>query len=325
MLKRIFFSVIVVFAVIVVNAQQKIVSPEFPNGKEALQKYLNKELSKRSLPDDLESQGVVAVFIEVDSMGQIQEPLIGISLDPTLDSIALSIVAAMPKWVPGSIDGKPVNMRTGLRIPFMSKRERESDQSSLQMSVVDLSSDVKGVESEEGHELSPFIITEVEVEETEEVESISIADLDEGRVKIQVAIKDIESEEYDGEEYGIDIAELEDYKVIVEDSPDEKPFEIVEQMPHFVGGEAEMSKFIHRNLVYPTAASGAGIQGRVVVRFVVQKDGNLSNVKVVRGIDPECDKEAVRVVKAMPKWKPGKQNGKEVPVYFTLPFIFKLD
>lgn len=323
MLKRIFFSVIVAFIVIGVNAQQKIVSPEFPEGKEALQKYLNKELNKISLLADFENQGVVAVFMEVDSIGQIQEPLIGISLDPTLDSIALSIVEAMPKWVPGSIDGKPVNMRTGLRIPFMSKRERESDQSSLQMSVVDLSSDVKGVESDEGYELSPF--ETIEVEETEEVESISIADLDEGRVKAQISIRDIEPEEYDEEEYGIDITELEDYKVIVEDSPDEKPFDVVEQMPYFVGGEAEMSKFIHRNLVYPTAASQAGIQGRVVIRFVVQKDGSLSNVKVVRGLDPECDKEAVRVVKAMPKWKPGKQNGKEVPVYFTLPFIFKVD
>lgn len=319
-----FFSIIVVFTVIGVNAQQKIVSPEFPEGKDALQKYLNKELNKISLPNGLESQGVVAVFMEVDSMGQIQEPFIGISLEPTLDSIALAIVTAMPKWVPGSIDGKAVNMRTGLRIPFMPKRVRESDQNSLQMSVVDLtSSDAKGVDREEEYELSPF--ETIEVEETKEVVSVSLSDLEEGRVKVQISIKDIEPEEEYVEEYGIDIADLEEHQFLVEKSPDEELFTLVDQMPHFVGGEAEMSKFIHRNLVYPTAASQAGIQGRVVIRFVVQKDGSLSNIKVVRGIDPECDKEAVRVVKAMPKWKPGKQNGKEVPVYFTLPFVFKLD
>lgn len=85
-----------------------------------------------------------------------------------------------------------------------------------------------------------------------------------------------------------------------------------------------MQKFIRDNLRYPVVAQEAGIQGRVTLRFVVSKTGAIENVTVVRGIDPSCDKEAVRVVKSMPKWIPGKQNGLNVPVYFNLPIQFRL-
>ena len=95
-------------------------------------------------------------------------------------------------------------------------------------------------------------------------------------------------------------------------------------MPSFPGGETEMHKFINDNLKYPVVAQESGIQGRVTIRFVVTKSGVISDVTVIRGIDPSCDKEAVRVVKAMPKWIPGKQNGLNVPVYFTLPIVFRL-
>ncbi|GAB6120548.1 TonB family protein [Dysgonomonas termitidis] len=105
---------------------------------------------------------------------------------------------------------------------------------------------------------------------------------------------------------------------------EEKPFVTVEQMPGFPGGETEMHRFINDNLKYPVVAQESGIQGRVTIRFVVTKTGAISDVTVIRGIDPSCDKEAVRVVKAMPKWIPGKQNGLNVPVYFTLPVVFRL-
>lgn len=111
----------------------------------------------------------------------------------------------------------------------------------------------------------------------------------------------------------------------IEERPiEEKPFVTVEQMPTFPGGEINMHKFIGDNLRYPEDAQKAGIQGRVTIRFVVSKTGAISNATVIRGIDPSCDKEAVRVVKSMPEWIPGKQNGKNVPVYFTLPIIFRL-
>lgn len=135
----------------------------------------------------------------------------------------------------------------------------------------------------------------------------------------QISIADVVG---DDDEHGIDIAELEQQQVIVEEAP--RVFEIVEQMPAFPGGEPEMMKWLGENLNYPVIAQEAGIQGRVVVRFVVTKTGAVDEVKVLRGFDPACDKEAVRVVKSMPKWNPGRQNGEAVAVYYTLPVTFRL-
>lgn len=117
-------------------------------------------------------------------------------------------------------------------------------------------------------------------------------------------------------------------QVIAETKPveEEKVYNIamVEQKPEFVGGEAAMYKWLSENIVYPSAASEEGVQGRVVVEFVVGKDGSITNVRVLRPRHPALDKEAVRVVKAMPKWIPGRNNGQPVKVTYTLPVTFKL-
>ncbi|MDE6611675.1 MAG: TonB family protein [Muribaculaceae bacterium] len=99
---------------------------------------------------------------------------------------------------------------------------------------------------------------------------------------------------------------------------------MVEQKPEFPGGEAAMYKWLGDNIVYPSAASEEGVSGRVVVEFVVGKDGSITNVKVVRPRHPALDKEALRVVKAMPKWVPGRNNGQPVKVTYTLPVTFRL-
>ncbi len=103
-----------------------------------------------------------------------------------------------------------------------------------------------------------------------------------------------------------------------------KIFDVVEEMPMFPGGEGALMEYLQKNLRYPAVASENGIEGRVIVRFVVGKDGSVSNVTVARGVDPSLDKEAVRVVESMPKWTPGKQNGQAVNVFYTLPVTFKL-
>jgi len=104
------------------------------------------------------------------------------------------------------------------------------------------------------------------------------------------------------------------------------PFVVVEEMPNFGEGGIDQfrNEYIAKNLKYPDVAAENGIQGRVYINFVVEPDGRVTNVKVVRGVDPSLDKEAVRVVSSSPKWKPGKQRGKPVRVQFTIPIIFVL-
>jgi TonB family protein len=104
----------------------------------------------------------------------------------------------------------------------------------------------------------------------------------------------------------------------------EEVFTVVEQMPEFLGGMNAMQQFLMKSVLYPQAAREKGIQGKVYVTFVVGKEGSVSNVKIVRGVHPLLDAEALRVVNAMPKWTPGKQSGKDVAVQFTIPIKFTL-
>lgn len=104
----------------------------------------------------------------------------------------------------------------------------------------------------------------------------------------------------------------------------EEIFKSAEQMPQFPGGDAALMKYINSHIHYPAAAEENNIQGRVVVQFVVEKDGSVGQVKVARSVDRSLDNEAVRVVKSLPKFIPGKQNGQPVRVWYTLPVTFKL-
>ena len=105
---------------------------------------------------------------------------------------------------------------------------------------------------------------------------------------------------------------------------EEKVYDVVEQMPSFPGGTAAMMEFIKRTKVYPVSALKQNIQGRVIITFIVEKDGSLTNAKVIKSVHPALDKEALRVVKKMPKWMPGKQNGNAVRVKYVLPITFRL-
>lgn len=121
------------------------------------------------------------------------------------------------------------------------------------------------------------------------------------------------------------VREHKDEIVVEEKKPEpEKVFTAVEQMPQFPGGEGELMKYISSHIKYPPMAMENGVQGRVVVQFVVTKDGSVGQVKVMRGKDPDLDKEAVRVVKSLPRFIPGKMNGQAVNVWYTLPISFKL-
>ena len=103
-----------------------------------------------------------------------------------------------------------------------------------------------------------------------------------------------------------------------------KVFDVVEEMPSFPGGQGALMQYLTSNTKYPVVAQENGVQGRVIVSFVVERDGSISDVKVARSVDPSLDREAQRVVKSMPRWSPGKQNGSTVRVKYTVPVVFRL-
>ena len=158
----------------------------------------------------------------------------------------------------------------------------------------------------------------VEVPEIAFSDQIDIVDDD-------IEVEDIIIDSEDDADFEVTIM---DYaEEVVEEVVEEEaiPFQLVEEKPSFQGGDAnQFSKWVNQRLVYPEIAKENGVQGRVTLQFTVEKDGSITKVKVLRGVDPSLDKEAVRVVSMSPKWKPGKQRDRAVPVTYTFPVIFQL-
>ena len=117
----------------------------------------------------------------------------------------------------------------------------------------------------------------------------------------------------------------EDEEIEIEEEDDDEFFMVVENMPEFPGGDLGLMKYIQKNVKYPAIAKEYNITGKVYVSFIVDKSGSVTNVKIVRGVDKNLDAEALRVVKSLPKYKPGKQRGKAVRVMFTIPINFTLN
>ena len=127
------------------------------------------------------------------------------------------------------------------------------------------------------------------------------------------------------DKFKFNIQTTEDNPIQVLKNYNDTVYQVVEQMPQFPGGEKALMEYIGKNIVYPVEAKEKEIQGRVFINFVIEKDGSVSNVKVLRGIGGGCDEEAVRAVSSLPKWKPGIQKGKPVRVSYQIPILFKLD
>lgn len=139
---------------------------------------------------------------------------------------------------------------------------------------------------------------------------------DDVELEEELVIEDTEA----SEDMEVDFSDMQ-----TDEEQEEAPvFFIVEDMPEFPGGDAALHKYLATSVDYPVIAQENGIQGRVYVKFVINTDGSVTEVQIARGVDPSLDKEAIRVVKSMPKWKPGKQRGKAVRVSYTVPINFVL-
>lgn len=171
------------------------------------------------------------------------------------------------------------------------------------------------------------VVEEEMVEITKQEQKPQPVEVPKQTTQIQVVEDDVE---VDDVEINAEVDQnevIEEYvapEVEDEEVEEQEIFQIVEEMPDFPGGTAKLVEYLQKNIKYPQMARESGIQGRVFVNFVVEPDGHVSNVKIMRSLGGGCDEEAMRVVKAMPKWKPGKQRGKAVRVSYILPVVFKL-
>ncbi len=189
-------------------------------------------------------------------------------------------------------------------------------------------------EPEEQKFEQPEVVVPEEVLATVQVTQIAIVDAD----KVKNEVMDMETQKEDNTARGVVNQEGSDdadkfkavvEQVVVKEPEPEKPkeeqiFVAVEQQAEFPGGTAALMKWLGNNIRYPEAAQANDVQGRVIVKFVVEKDGSIGHAEIVKGVDKDLDREALRVVKKMPKWQPGKNNGVAVRSYFNLPVTFKL-
>ena len=212
-------------------------------------------------------------------------------------------------------------------------KERAEKMSAAQLAQMEEVEEVEEEVEEQRFE-QPEIEVPQEVLATVQVTQIAIVDAEE----VKNEVMDMEAQQEDNTARGVVNQEGSDdadkFKAVAEQvvvkEPEPEPvkeeeiFVAVEQQPEFPGGTAALMKWLASNVRYPQMALENGISGRVIVKFVVEKDGSVSGVTLVRGVDKDLDREAIRVVKSMPKWQPGKNNGQAVRCYFNLPVNFKL-
>ncbi len=216
------------------------------------------------------------------------------------------------------------------RLALIEERER------MQAAEIDMEAEEEQEEEEPEQQKMEMEIPEVpeEVLATVQVTQIAIVDAD----QVKNEVMDMEAQKEDNTARGVVNQEgaddvdkfkaVQEQVIVKEPEPvkhePEKIFVAVEQPAEFPGGQAAMMKWLSNNIRYPENAQANGISGRVVVKFVVEKDGSIGSPQIVKGVDRDLDQEALRVVKRMPKWQPGKNNGQPVRSYFNLPVTFRL-
>ncbi|MCM1256026.1 MAG: M56 family metallopeptidase [Duncaniella sp.] len=220
--------------------------PEFPGGERALMNHIITNLRYPEAAENANVQGrVIATFV-VKSDGSIGDVKIVRSVAPDIDAEAIRLIKSLPKFTPGTVDGKPVNVQYSLPLIFKLTDEEGIPQS----------------DNASGSKMAPV-------------------------------------------------------------NAGNQVFTTIEQKPEFPGGEIGLVNYIAKNIRYPESAKEKNIQGRVVARFVVNSDGSIGDVNIVRGVDPDIDAEAIRVIKSLPEFTPGKIDGKPVSVWYTLPLVFR--
>lgn len=318
---------------------QKTTLPQFPGGETELNKYI-KEQAVLPISDKSKIAQVSVLFL-VGTDGSILRPTIATSYSDTIsvcEDVALEIVKQMPQWLPGTENNVPLEMAVSLHIDFRKKESSYEQIALLPESPysIEIGTPIKlpfskddFLESYPDKEGKDYEVATTKTSAKNNDYGVDIAELESSKIATEESpIGEYKIQVSNANKIRIvEITDSQEYKVVeAEAIPiDQKPFVTVEQMPSFPGGESELNKFIDENLMYPVVAQEMEIKGRVFLRFIVETDGTLSDIHIVRGLHPICDKEAIRLMSTSPKWIPGKQNGEEVRVYFTIPIIFRLN
>ena len=303
------------------------VPPRFPGGEIELMKFISRNVKYPAEARDKHVQGRVILTFIVEKDGSISNVRVARPVDPSLDAEAIRVVQSMPKWEPAKQRGQAVRVRYTVPIQFRLQGDNSvaTDSKTSDKDVMVVGYDSKTQEK-------PIVEMQKRLVVRDDIKPLMIIDgkevtsldnIDGNDIASMTVIKNPESLKEFGEK-GKDGVILITTKAHEKTSSGEDALEVVEEMPEFPGGEIELMKFISRNVKYPDDAKEAGKAGRVIVKFVIDKDGSISDATILRSVYPSIDAEALRVVNAMPKWNPGKVKGEPVKVKYTLPLTFSL-
>ena len=292
--------------------------PQFPGGEKALLDYIGHNLKYPIDAQEKGIQGRVIVRFIVTKIGKVEQVEVLRSLCPSADQEALRVVNSLPNWTPGEQKGVKVGVYYTLPISFKlinSTNERTRLVKENQVFIVDGNRLPVGFDL---NTLKPDNIANVQVikPQTDIIKAELIAKYgpDGASGVVLITRKPL-----------IFAPKIDSVKPSILESNGDKVYEVIDKMPEFPGGQQALLSYIGHNLRYPVEAQMKGIQGTVIVRFVVTSTGKVNKVEVIRKLFPALDAESVRVVASLPEWIPGEQKGKKVNVYYTLPIKFKLE
>jgi len=276
--------------------------PQFPGGEEELMKFIQQNLNypKKAAEAGLEGRSTIRFIVGRDGVVRDATVIRGFNAD--CDEEALRVVKLLPIWIPGKQNGQNVSVYYTLPIVYKLSKDSSASASNEPLLLVD------GIQR-------PYSLLK---------DNIQHKQID---IKSAGVLSDSDATALYGDKgkNGVILITTKN-GAAKQDSVEsaDTPVYGVETFPQFPGGDDALIKFIKRNLRYPTSEAHKGIQGRSVIRFVINKTGKVCDVTVTRSLSAECDAEAVRVVKLMPNWIPGYQSGKPTSVYYTLPVVYKL-
>lgn len=308
------------------------VPPRFPGGEVKLMEYLSRTVRYPVEAQKKHVQGRIILHFIIEKDGSVSNVRVARSVDPSLDAEAIRVVNSMPKWEPARQKGQSVRVRYTIPIQFRLQGNEGIVPDSKIDKAANTDKDVMVVGYDSKKQEKPIVEMQKRLVVRGDINPLMIIDgkevtsldnIDGNDIASMTVIKNPESLKEFGEK-GRDGVILITTKAHEKTSSGEDALEVVEEMPEFPGGVAELMKFLQANVKYPDDAKKAGKAGRVIVKFVIDKDGSISDATILRSVYPSIDAEALRVVNAMPKWNPGKVKGEPVKVKFTLPLSFSL-